>query len=100
MGFVRCPNCGALNAASQKMCPQCEMRLDLQPLGPSDPPQVSAPKQICKHCKHATVFPPVGYRLFPDEVWCTLADAARPGDGAAEECFELSFTWRREERLD
>ena len=100
MGFVRCPNCGALNAASQRMCPQCETRLDLGAARTPSAPQSAASQPVCKQCKHANVFPPVGMKLAPEDVWCMSLNEPRAADGAADDCFEWSFTWRREESLD
>jgi len=100
MELVRCPKCGALSAASQKLCPQCETRLDLGPGSSAAQPQQGPPQEVCKQCKHANVFPPVGVRLEPEDIWCTLLDECKPADGAALDCFEPSFVWRREESLD
>jgi hypothetical protein len=81
------------------MCPQCETRLDLPP-PPPQPVQPADPTHVCKHCKNATVFPPVGQRLTPVDIWYTLSDATKLGDGAAPDCFVTSFIWRRQDRLD
>jgi hypothetical protein len=104
MALMRCPNCGALSAATQKMCPQCETRLDQGPIeGPAQGPPQAKPvesEQVCKQCKHANVFAPLGVKLAAEDVWCTLCNAAKPADASAPACFEWSFTWRREESLD
>lgn len=100
MELVRCPNCGAFSAARQRMCPQCETRLDAPPPPPPATAHFDGPAHICKHCRHSIVFPPVGQKLSPEDVWCTLTSVAKPADGTVENCFTLSFVWRREERLD
>ena len=100
MGLARCPKCGALNAVRQRMCPQCETPLCPEPVEVPAAPLAAAPGAVCKACKHATVFPPVGVRLTPQDVWCALVNVRKPADGDGGECFSPSFTWRREERLD
>jgi NMD protein affecting ribosome stability and mRNA decay len=99
MELVRCPNCGALSAARQKMCPQCETRLDGVSAAAAVPAAVAF-SPVCKFCKCATVFPPVGVKLAQENIWCTLLNAAKLGDGGVGDCFAPSFAWRREERLD
>ena len=100
MGLLRCPTCGALSPATQRMCPQCETRLDLGPAQQPPASQAAVPEQVCKQCKYANVFAPVGVKLAAQDIWCALVDQAKPADGAASDCFELSFTWRREESMD
>jgi hypothetical protein len=100
MELVRCPGCGALSAAGQKLCPQCETRLDLAPVASAGAGRAGEPARVCKQCQHANVFPPVGVKLAHEDIWCTLMNAAQPADAPARDCFELSFAWRREESLD
>ena len=100
MELVRCPGCGALSAASQQMCPQCETRLDAAPAPSPGGCQQGVAAQVCKQCMHANVFAPLGIKLAHEDVWCTLVSVSKPADAPATDCFELSFGWRREESLD
>jgi len=95
--MMKCRACGAANSVKRTDCFQCgtDLHADV-------PPEVRAAsgERVCKDCIHSTVFPPVGTKMGYSEVWCLRLEAVREADNPAEQCFEPSFTWRREESLD
>jgi len=92
--MMKCPACGAPNSVKRATCFQCEAELHVTVAA------VVSEVRVCKNCAHATVFPPAGAAVAEIEVWCLKVQAARDANNPAPECFERSFTWRREESLD
>lgn len=96
MQMMKCPVCGAANSVKRAKCFACEA--DLRAPGPQ--PRASGEQRVCKNCVHSTVFPPPGKKIGYSEVWCMRLETVKEADDQADQCFELSFTWRREESLD
>lgn len=95
--MMKCRACGAANSVKRADCFHCGAELH------GDAPlvtRVDASQRVCKDCIHSTVFPPVGTKMGHTQVWCLRVEAVRDADEPAAECFEQSFTWRREESLD
>lgn len=97
MQMMKCPACGAANSVKRAHCFACEGELHAE--AAAAPPQ-PGDQRVCKNCVHSTVFPPVGTAIGYSEVWCLRREELKEADAPAEDCFELSFTWRREESLD
>jgi len=95
--MIKCPACGAANSVKRAHCFECEADLH----APQPAAARSAEEQrVCKNCIHSTVFPPLGKKMGYSEVWCMRLETVKEAENPADQCFELSFTWRREESLD
>jgi hypothetical protein len=93
--MIKCRACGAANSVKRAKCCECEADLH----GPA-PPRGADQLRVCKNCIHSTVFPPAGTTIGYTSVWCLRLETVKEADDAAGDCFEVSFTWRREESLD
>ncbi|UCH35635.1 MAG: hypothetical protein JSV65_04605 [Armatimonadota bacterium] len=96
MQMMKCPTCGAANSIKREKCFECDA--DLHALAAAAHGQETV--RVCKNCIHSTVFPPPGTTIGYTDVWCLRRELVRNADAWAEECFEISFTWKREESLD
>jgi hypothetical protein len=97
--MMKCRTCGAANSVKRARCFECGGDLHA-PGPPVAPTSADGTQQVCKNCVHSTVFPPVGTKMGYSEVWCLRLETVKEADNPAEQCFEPSFTWRREESLD
>ncbi len=96
--MMGCPHCGARNSTKRDYCYQCDKPLR-GPTGAA-PQETTEYVPTCASCSHASIFPPLGQRIKPDEVWCTERDEAVPSGMVAGDCFSEAFGWKREEILD
>ena len=95
MQMMKCPACGAANSVKRARCFECEGDLHAPSL-----PHGHEQLEVCKNCIHSTVFPPAGHTIGYTSVWCLRLETIREADDPAADCFEVSFTWKREESLD
>jgi len=95
MEMMKCPHCGAGNSTKREYCFQCEGDLRGEPKK-----DVEGYIPTCANCSHAAVFPPPGFRLAPDQVWCMKQDTIVASGKIADGCFSEAFGWNREEILD
>ncbi len=96
MQMMNCPHCGIANSTKRDYCYQCNKDLRAQP--GAEPSLDYLTK--CGDCRQAGIFPPVGSRIGPEEVWCMQKEEAVPSAQMAGDCFEEAFGWKREDILD
>jgi hypothetical protein len=95
MEMMACPHCGARNSAKRQYCYECKEDLRAEPKV-----KVADGTPTCATCAHASIFPPAGNRVSPDQIWCTQKDQALTSTKVADSCFSEAFGWNRSEILD
>lgn len=94
MPMIKCPHCGVENSDKKEYCYQCDGHLR----GKAKEDHDYIP--TCRSCSKANMFPPPGYSVGPDQVWCLERLEVVAGSQFAGDCFEEAFGWGRRNILD
>jgi hypothetical protein len=96
MEMMDCPHCGERNSTKRDYCYQCDGDLRGAPSGTADLDYMPT----CANCAQASMAPPPGEQLGPDQVWCSDREGVVPSFQMAGDCFTEAFGWKREDILD
>jgi hypothetical protein len=96
MDMMNCPHCNAVNSSKRDYCFQCNKNLHGKASQSADLDYMPT----CGNCAHAGIFPPAGFVIGPEQVWCMKQDVAVGSTQMSGDCYEEAFNWKREDILD